>query len=235
MFQVRSIRWLALGVLLLLSVSATAYFRAKPRHFKQARTWLYKTGHSGWNRLIRGIPWKSLKNEARYTSRFRSNAYSLHRESASRHQALVIRGESDLKALRREGKLVEVQKDRGYRVASMNYGKPLLTPKAKGLLQRLGKSFYEESGGSYFTVTSMTRTVSDQKRLTKVNNNATRNVSTHCHGVSFDISYTRFNGKRGHNAKLQRTLEQVLAELQKEGALYAIYEKNVSCFHVTVR
>ncbi|MBI1316856.1 hypothetical protein GC167_08385 [bacterium] len=81
----------------------------------------------------------------------------------------------------------------------------------------------------------MTRTVSDQKRLTQVNDNATRNLSTHSHGVSFDISYTRFNGNRGHNPELQRTLEQVLSELQKEGALYAIYEKNVACFHVTVR
>jgi len=184
---------------------------------------------------VRGVSWNTVKTEKVKASRFRSNAYALHRESANALQPDLIKGESNLKILRKQGRLVWVEKGRGYRVASMNYGMPLLTPEAKALLERLGTSFYEESGGSYFVVTSMTRTVSDQKRLTQVNGNATRNVSTHCHGVSFDISYTRFNGKRGRNPKLQRTLEQMLSELQREGALYAIYEKNVSCFHVTVR
>ncbi|MBI1316855.1 hypothetical protein GC167_08380 [bacterium] len=136
-----------LGFLLLLSVSATAYFRVQPQHYKQARYWLYRTGQSGWNRLMRGVSWKTVKTEKVKASRFRSNAYTLHRESAKALQPMLIQGEKDLETLRKKGRLVSVENDRGYRVASMNFGEPLLTPRPRPCFNDWERPFTKKAGG----------------------------------------------------------------------------------------
>jgi hypothetical protein len=74
-----------------------------------------------------------------------------------------------------------------------------------------------------------------QKRLMRKNRNATKKVSTHCYGVSFDISYVRFNGKRGYDFLLMRKLEKILLKRQKEGRIYVLREINSKCYHITVR
>jgi hypothetical protein len=231
--KIPSIRFLVLALFLTLSASSTVYFAARPRQFRQARHWVNKQSQTGFRSLSR--LWSSAPERMRTDSRFNSDPYALHREAANTHQPRIIKERSDIAELLKKEKLVKVERGQGYRVAPMSYGRPVLTPETQAILQRLGRGFFERSGGSYFTVTSMTRTLGDQKKLSKVNVNATQNLSTHCYGVSFDVSYIRFNGKKGHNARLKRILEQELSELQREGLLYAIYEKNVHCFHISLR
>jgi len=104
------------------------------------------------------------------------------------------------------------------------------------VLSLIGEEFELMVGkGKYFVVTSLTRTIAQQQRLSKVNSHATKGVSTHSYGVSFDISYVRFNGKRGHNLKLRNILSNILSDLQKKGAIYIINERNNNCFHITVK
>src|SRR5690606_41195357 len=67
------------------------------------------------------------------------------------------------------------------------------------------------------------------------NINAASNESAHTFGASFDISYVRFNRKRGRNTRLERALEKVLKQYQKQGKIYFVKERKVSCFHIVVR
>lgn len=133
-------------------------------------------------------------------------------------------------------RLVPIKNSKGYLVGDMTHSYPFLTPRAKRILDQIGVSFYVHSGdSSSFTVTSLTRTEETQKKLRRRNNNATREESTHCRGVSFDISYIRYNGVREWHYERTKILEGVLAALQQSGDIYVLKERNQSCFHVTVR
>ena len=132
--------------------------------------------------------------------------------------------------------LIKVVPDKGYVIGNMTHSYPYLTPEALLTLRTIGASFYKASGDhSSFTVSSLTRTESTQKNLRKRNGNAAKGVSTHCYGVSFDISYIRYNGVREWNYERTKALEGVLAAMQKSGKIYVLKERNQSCFHITVR
>ena len=131
--------------------------------------------------------------------------------------------------------LIAVKPGKGYEIDEITHSYAYLTPDALRVLRKLGASFYEESNNSFFTVTSLTRTEAMQKKLRKRNRNATKNESSHCYGVSFDISYIRYNGERNWNLELRNKLEGILATMQKNGEIYVLKERNQSCFHITVR
>lgn len=113
-----------------------------------------------------------------------------------------------------------------------------------------------------YAVSSALRTVEYQEGLRDRNANASF-VSSHSYGISFDVFYDAFFvavpiGESSGNADLDRSLDnlrvrtgywlgeslrrqlhallaETLIELQNEGILYAILEKNQRCYHVTVR
>jgi hypothetical protein len=133
-------------------------------------------------------------------------------------------------------RLLSVVSDKGYIVADMTHSYPYLTKDAILTLRKIGASFYEASGdSSAFTVSSLTRTESTQKKLRKRNSNASKRESSHTFGVSFDISYIRYNGVREWNYERTKALEGVLATMQKNGEIYVLKERNQSCFHITIR
>jgi hypothetical protein len=74
-----------------------------------------------------------------------------------------------------------------------------------------------------------------QKKLYRRNRNATAGNSSHSYGVSFDISYIRFNGKKAFNYKAQKQLEAVLNYFQEINKIYVIKERKQNCYHITVR
>ena len=132
--------------------------------------------------------------------------------------------------------LISVVSDQGYIVADMTHSYPYLTKDAILILRKIGASFYEASGdSSTFTVSSLTRTESTQKKLRKRNSNASKRESSHTFGVSFDISYIRYNGVREWHYERTKALEGVLAAMQRNGEIYVLKERNQSCFHITVR
>jgi len=159
-----------------------------------------------------------------------------HQFAARRYGVAVIKNESELEELISRNKLLVVEDGTGYTLEDMTHSYPYLTPNAKRALQRIGLSFYEYStDNSTVTVTSCTRTEDTQKKLRRSNRNATQEESTHTRGVSFDISYIRYNGVKDWNDKYTKVLEGILAAMQANHEIYVIKERKQSCFHITVR
>lgn len=132
--------------------------------------------------------------------------------------------------------LLPVKEDKGYLIGDMTHSYPYLTEDAILMLRKIGASFYEASGdSSAIYVSSLTRTNETQRKLRRRNANASKSESSHCYGVSFDISYIRYNGVKEWHYERTKILEGILANLQKSGEIYVLKERNQSCFHVTVR
>lgn len=160
----------------------------------------------------------------------------LHKAAAKSFNLNVLKSDKDIEAAKKSGKLVPVKNSTGLKINRLSYSKGLLLPEANEVLKEIGQKFSEKSGkGNFFVVNSLTRTLEDQKRLRKTNANASKEISTHNYGCSFDISYIRFNHKKGPNLKLERQLEEVLAEMRKQKKIYVIKEKNMKCYHITAR
>lgn len=159
-----------------------------------------------------------------------------HLEAAHKFGVGSLKDTSAINAKLAAGELLLVQDDQGYIVGDMTHSYPVLTPGALYVLRTIGASFYVASGQGYsFTVSSLTRTEETQNQLRKRNSNAAKDESSHCYGVSFDISYIRYNGVREWNYELTKKLEAILATLQNEGKIYVVRENKQSCFHITAR
>lgn len=171
-----------------------------------------------------------------FRGRLHKDAYDDHLLAAEENGVGLIEDENLLLAYVEKGALIEASSGIGYLVDKLTHSHPYITPEAKKVLEELGKTFQAQAGGdSYFTVTSATRTMDQQKKLYRRNRNATTGNSSHSYGVSFDISYIRFNGKKAFNYKTQRQLETVLDYFQKMNKIYVIKERKQNCFHITVR
>jgi hypothetical protein len=162
------------------------------------------------------------------------DAYPLHLRAGIQYGWEPLNNKTIAK-LKKQKKLVPVKEDDGFYVSALTTSTPVLTKSAYNTLVEIGNRFRKETGaGNYFTITSLTRTVEHQKRLSRVNKAATKGVSSHNYGCSFDISYVRFNGRRGANPKLQRALEKILLDIRKEKRLLLIAETSSRCYHITV-
>ncbi|MCS5490621.1 DUF5715 family protein [Algoriphagus limi] len=170
-----------------------------------------------------------------YKTKLRKDSYSNHLSAAELSGALIL-DEKQLFQLVENGALVEINSGIGYQVEKLTHSHPYLTPESKKVLEELGLTFQNLVGGeSFFTVTSGTRTIEQQEKLTRRNRNATKGTSSHSYGLSFDISYIRFNGKKAFNWKMQKQLEKVLSHFQEENKIFVIKERKQNCFHITVR
>lgn len=160
--------------------------------------------------------------------------YDTHVRTAAGHGVMPIKNSRHLNTYVKKKKLTPAKCNKGCTISKLTHSKAYLVPQANRVLNDIAKSFYAKTKSS-FTVTSMTRTLADQHRLRQVNSNATDGLSAHNFGASYDISYIRFNGKKGRNSKLEKALENILAQYQRQGKIYYIKEKWQSCFHITVR
>jgi hypothetical protein len=148
----------------------------------------------------------------------------------------LIESEEHFTQLIQEKKLVLVSEGTGYRVDKLTHSYPYVTPRSKVILDEIGQAFQSlTKEENFFTISSVTRTPEQQKNLRKRNRNATSGISSHSYGVSFDISYIRFNGKKGGNRSAQKYLEKVLKEFQASDKIFFIKERQQSCYHITVR
>lgn len=178
----------------------------------------------------------NLKELLTYSGRLKKDTYEEHLSAAELKGLNLIQNEYDLFHRVFEKTLVKADSGKGYRVDSLAYSFPYITPESKEVLEELGKAYEALAGpGYYFTITSATRTEEQQKSLKRRNRNATDGESSHSYGVSFDISYIRFNGVREWNQQEQKNLETVLNHFQQTGKIYVIKERRQSCYHVTVR
>ena len=145
-------------------------------------------------------------------------------------------------------KLVKLENTDSYVIDSLTHSIPYLVPSAKALLDRIGQNFLDSLASkglnpNKIVISSVLRTEEDVERLKKSNVNASEN-STHRYGTTFDISYWRYvkvpdlNGRPYEDVRpeyLRAVLSQVLKDLHDQKACYVKYERQQSCFHVTVR
>lgn len=171
-----------------------------------------------------------------YKGRLKKDSYEDHLIAAEKAGVGTIQDESQLFNLVCGSFLIEASAGKGYKVDQLTHSFPYITLESKKVLEELGAAFQALAGeGNFFTITSATRTEEQQKNLKRRNRNATDGNSSHSFGVSFDISYIRFNGIREWNQQAQKDLETVLNHFQQTGKIYVIKERKQSCYHVTVR
>ncbi|GAA0880105.1 hypothetical protein GCM10009119_30750 [Algoriphagus jejuensis] len=171
-----------------------------------------------------------------FSGRLDKDSYEEHLNAAEQIGSGLIHDQNQLQKLLENRVVVEINKGSGYKVDDLTHSYPYVTLHTKKTLEELGRTFEALHGeGEFFTVSSATRTIEQQNSLKKRNRNATDGNSSHSYGVSFDISYIRFNGKKGGNRKAQKDLEAILNHFQKENKIFVIKERRQACYHVTVR
>ena len=82
-------------------------------------------------------------------------------------------------------------------------GTGLLSPRAVASLDEVGRRFHELLAAEglppvRFSISSAYRSAHNQHRLRRRNRNATRGVSSHEYGASYDLAYRRFAPPLGH-------------------------------------
>ena len=134
-----------------------------------------------------------------------SAEYVTHLNAAKNHNVGLVKDKTHLNKLTKQGKLVAIkQRGYGYRIDRLTHSHAYLVPKGRTVLNAMARDFVKLAGQNFFVVTSLTRTEADQKRLRRVNSNASSNDSSHSYGGAIDISYVRFNHKLGANEKLKK-------------------------------
>ena len=173
------------------------------------------------------------------TMRIPKNPYTAHQRAArSLPNSFFVKNDVELGAGKRNGKLVEVEDGRGYRIARLTHSHPWLLPETYQLLQDMGNDFADAlegtaSEGAVFRVTSVTRTDSQQRKLRRRNLNATGSQSTHSYGASFDIAFVDRMDDNASCGSPTREMERLLNRYQDAGIIYVIPEGG--CMHITLR
>lgn len=165
-----------------------------------------------------------------------SKEYTQHLNAAKDHGIGLVKDKTHLNKLVKQGKLVTVkQRGYGYRIDRLTHSHAYLVPKGRTVLNAIARDFVKQAGQNFFVVTSLTRTLADQNRLRRVNSNASSNDSSHSYGGAIDISYVRFNHRLEGNTKLDKLLESVLKQYQKNGKIYFVKERQSRCYHIIIR
>jgi hypothetical protein len=167
--------------------------------------------------------------------RIRNDSYQKHRRAAQAHRVNLLNDDDDVRRAVRSKTLESVASGQGIRIDRLTHSKPVLLSEANDVLHQMGRDFCKLAPGSRMIITSLTRTTANQAKLRKVNGNATHSVTTHSYGASFDISYVRFERFFSSEATLQRALNRVILKYQNEGKIYVVKERNIACYHITVR
>lgn len=151
----------------------------------------------------------------------------------------------NIEDLLHKDKLVQLSDNKYYRICPLTHSHAYLTPAAEHFLSDLGKRFSKKLNENdkpdyYFQISSLLRTIENQKDLSRGNGNASPN-SSHYYGTTFDIPYFTVVKRTllwyeteisdGDASKL---LSEAIGELREEGRCVVVTEKNERCFHITV-
>ena len=167
--------------------------------------------------------------------------------SAQRHGIKPLQDRKQLKDLA-QSKLEPVYRCPFYHVDNLKSSVPYLVPRAKRLLDVIGRNFTDSLQMKHLplarlTVTSVLRTIDDVNKLQGSNVNSTPN-SCHFYATTFDISYTRYQPGVSIDGKPQRlvrddtlkwVLSEVLRDLRQAGTCHVKHERKQGCFHITVK
>lgn len=196
--------------------------------FENSDEWSFKGNH-------REFPVKE-KNPRRYVqlSKDFNDLNDVQLAAAQRLGIKPLKSRNDIEQVK--SKLVELHETKYYIIDPLTHSVPYLVPDAADFLTALGKLMQEYNGThSRFILTSVLRTGSDVKTLSRSNTNASQN-SCHQYGTTIDITYNRFDRKGVTNdIQLKADLARALYDLRDAGYCYVKYEYKQACFHITVR
>ena len=146
-----------------------------------------------------------------------------------------------------KGKLVYVGSNPFFYVDKLNNSIPYLVPRASGLLQDIGRAYFDSLQIKgiplhKIIVTSILRTKDDVAKLRTRNGNATEN-SCHLYGTTFDVCYNRYKQiqtrqqprRQVQNDTLKWVLSEVLRDMRDRNRCLVKYEVKQGCFHITVK
>lgn len=161
--------------------------------------------------------------------------YKDHIFEAESFDIPLIETNSDLDSLINENKLIEVPNEgKNYMIQKLTHSRAFLNPQANVMLNIIADKFFGETN-KMLSISSLTRTHENQRKLTRVNSNATKGHSAHSFGAAFDISYSRYGETAGRSSANEKVLEAILNQLVEEGKIYYIKERRQPCYHITVR
>ncbi len=179
---------------------------------------------------------KELCSCTNHSIKFKRNHYDRHREQAKKLNNGILLTDDKIKSL---STMVEVEDEEGFVIDKhkLTHSHAYLNREAYKVLIAMGNAYSEKvegttAEGSVFHISSLSRTLEQQKKLLKSahGRNATKKVSAHCYGASFDI--WKIDGAENcHTAR--KAFETVLKDFQKEGKILLCPEGN--CIHVTVK
>jgi len=185
-----------------------------------------------------------------YDVRYKSEFNDMNHVHLAAAQAIGVPPVKDREAAAKmTSKLVELKDTDTYVINELTHSIPYLVPKAKDLLDLIGRNFQDSLASKglnpyKLVITSVLRTEEDVAVLRKRNVNASEN-STHRYGTTFDLSYWRYvqiPELRGRPyvevppEMLRATLGQVLKDMHDQDNLcYIKYERKQNCFHITAR
>lgn len=146
-----------------------------------------------------------------------------------------------------KGKLDKIEDSETYKLKNLTHSYPYLVPEAADLLDEIGERFNKkldemEIDPHFMMISSVFRTYESQYGLGKRNGNATKKLSAHLFGTTFDISYKEFLPEHGMSAPegycrhdmLRHPLAEVLTEMSEEGRCRVVREVRQACYHITV-
>jgi hypothetical protein len=172
------------------------------------------------------------------TIRVPKNPYTRHQSAArSLPNSFFIKNDAELQYGLSVSKLVEVSDGRGYRIDRLKFSNAVLLPEVRDLLENMGNDYADalkgtDSEGTVFRVTSMTRTNNQQRSLRKRNKSATKSLSTHSYGASFDIAFMDRANDDDNCNRPTREIQKLLLRYQNEGRILLIPEGG--CMHITL-
>jgi hypothetical protein len=140
--------------------------------------------------------------------------------------------DQELLALEAQQELVPVENSRSLSIASnLTASRRYCRPWTRDFLEDLSEDFYNEFHRP-IVVTSLVRTVEQQRKLRRRNGNAApqegETASTHLTGVTVDIL------ERGLNRKQMNWLNEYFMPLKRAGLIDPIEERRQPVFHVVV-
>ncbi len=171
-----------------------------------------------------------------HSIKFQRNHYDRHREQAKRLNNGILLTDDKIKRL---SFMVEVEDADGFEIDrhKLTHSHAYLNREAYKVLIAMGNAYSEKvegtkAEGSVFHISSLSRSLEQQKKLLKSGHgrNATRKISAHSYGASFDI-WKIEGAENCHVAR--KAFETVLKDFQKQGKILLCPEGN--CIHVTVK
>jgi hypothetical protein len=207
----------------LISLASDLHAHSVRRHPRRRAHHVHRS-HRANHRHVRRAIWNPL---------FRGSHEMLVRQNEVINDLALprIANDEELMALEEAEELVPVESSRQLAISIATPNRRFARPWTRDFLEDFGEAFYEHFHRP-IQVTSLVRTVEQQKKLRRRNRNAGpeegETASTHLTGATVDIY------KRGLTRAQHKWIEAYLLPLKEQGYIDPVEERRQPVFHIMV-